>query len=704
MPRAARAFDTALATTGDAGGHAGSGSPDVIIDNQAALRAGDGGASFQASGGSTGVFIDGLPALRLGDGTQHGDLQGEIAHGSPDVLIGDRRPGTPRARPHDKSVALHVTDALGRPVHEVAVSTLCPHEDRPAQTVDGTTTIGGLCDATTLSVHKSLQQGAWDPGASRGAHPQVTTRKAKAASAGSGDPVTGGAGLPGDPSGSGAVVTAPAPSGTPTSGAGVHVPKASGPTQVVLATTHNWVQLVYEAFGQKMPTGSKELALLGVRGASLAAATPKAKLPEATLEADAGKGDLADVVFTTGTHAASGYGDLLFCAWTDASVHHRQYVEVFECDIDASPGPTGPLHLPFLLEGKLFHARPGPFDGAHPGNDVALHVFEGTHEPQPPKEPSPEEVIAKAMSQRGITESPAGSNNVLYGRWYGDNYQPWCAMFVSWCFAQIGMPFIRYSYCPYGIDDFKSGAFGTWLGPVSHAEPGDIVFYQWNGPGTDSDHTGIVVHDDASYLTTVEGNTSADNNGSQSNGGGVYLRHRDRHGLELGGLIAGFGRPKYPKPVTVPRHYVRWGNEGAKVHGASINGSTMLRHHYWETKHGKQVPDPAATRYRRFMQLYNEAKNKGEIPYLVVSSSYVETYADWVTALAQSPGATPKPGSVLLESGLVAPAGHPGHYLPSFISKAYADKVLARAKAMHDHHAAAQLRDALLGATFTVSK
>src|SRR5262249_28116430 len=154
------------------------------------------------------------------------------------------------------------------------------------------------------------------------------------------------------------VVQAPAPSGTSTGGASVTIPKPKGPTQVVLPTTHNWVELVYEAFGERLPTGPKDLALLGVRGASLAPAVPAKKEPEGTLEVEAAHGELAHVDFTREAHTQTGYGDLLFCVWTDKTVHHAQHVDVFECDIDASPG-HGTLHLPFLLEGKLFHATPG---------------------------------------------------------------------------------------------------------------------------------------------------------------------------------------------------------------------------------------------------------------------------------------------------------------------------------------------------------
>jgi len=475
----------------------------------------------------------------------------------------------------------------------------------------------------------------------------------------------------------------------------------------VLPTTHNWVQLVYEAFGEHLPTGPNDLALLGVRGASLAPAVPKAKTPEGNLEAEAAAGDVSDVDFTRGPHEATEYGDLLFCVWTDTSVHHAQHVDVFECDIDASAG-KGSLHLPFLVEGTLFHATPGPYDKKYPGKDVALHVFEGKHEPKPPKEPTAEDVIHLALTQKGITENPPGSNIVKFGAWYGDNGQSWCAMFVSWVFDHAGMPFIHYAYCPYGAADFQSGAYGTWHGGDAHAEPGDIVFYQWSGPNHAAtqaernaaiEHTGIVIHDDGSYITTIEGNTTPPGGtGDQGNGGGVYVRTRPKDDT-----VAGFGRPKYPKPATLPTSFVRWGSEAPKIRSGSSAGSTLLHHHYFHAEHGKQVPDPAATRYRRFMHLYNQAKNKREIPYLVVSSRYVESYGDWVTALADKPTEKPTPATVIRRSGLVSPEGHPGRYLPSYMSKAYADRVLKHAGEMHDKKAAAKLREELLASLLKIS-
>ena len=46
-------------------------------------------------------------------------------------------------------------------------------------------------------------------------------------------------------------------------------------------------------------------------------------------------------------------------------------------------------------------------------------------------------VIDAAQNEVGYQET--GNNDTKYGKWYGLNNQPWCAMFVSWCFAQADL-------------------------------------------------------------------------------------------------------------------------------------------------------------------------------------------------------------------------------------------------------------------------
>lgn len=136
-----------------------------------------------------------------------------------------------------------------------------------------------------------------------------------------------------------------------------------------------------------------------------------------------------------------------------------------------------------------------------------------------------EAALARAMTQIGIKESPAGSNNTKYGSWYGMNSQPWCAMFVTWCFDLEGSSsFVqgsRYSYVPYIVNDASAHRYGLSL--TSNPIPGDVVCYDFDGSAYD--HVGIFEDGNTTSWTAVEGNTSTSNN---SNGGEVMRRSRSK--------------------------------------------------------------------------------------------------------------------------------------------------------------------------------
>jgi len=135
--------------------------------------------------------------------------------------------------------------------------------------------------------------------------------------------------------------------------------------------------------------------------------------------------------------------------------------------------------------------------------------------------------IAKSQ----IDYQETGNNDTMYGKWYGLNNQPWCAIFVSWCYDQASL--VKkvaaqnkkgFASCDAGLKWFVKQ---NKLIPVGDAQEGDIVFFQFDND-TQPDHVGIVVKNmkRIKTLRTIEGNTSSDNNGSQSNGGGVYLKKR----------------------------------------------------------------------------------------------------------------------------------------------------------------------------------
>lgn len=133
------------------------------------------------------------------------------------------------------------------------------------------------------------------------------------------------------------------------------------------------------------------------------------------------------------------------------------------------------------------------------------------------------------------------NNDNLYGKWYGLNNQPWCAMFISWCYAQAGLvekvaasSKKGFASCDAGLKWFSK--HGKII-PIGQAKANDIAFFQFDAD-VEPDHVGIVAKNDGKkYLWVWEGNTSADKGGSQSNGDGVYLKKRAYS------LIMGVARP-----------------------------------------------------------------------------------------------------------------------------------------------------------------
>jgi CHAP domain len=134
--------------------------------------------------------------------------------------------------------------------------------------------------------------------------------------------------------------------------------------------------------------------------------------------------------------------------------------------------------------------------------------------------------LDKARSFLGYLEQPAGTNGNMFGAWYGMNYEPWCAMFVAYCFEHVanGSPSFaagsRYSYVPYVVSDARAGRNG--LATTSDPIPGDLCCFDWQRDGI-FDHIGIFEAGEPHDFDAIEGNTSTSN---QSNGGQVMRRAR----------------------------------------------------------------------------------------------------------------------------------------------------------------------------------
>jgi len=140
--------------------------------------------------------------------------------------------------------------------------------------------------------------------------------------------------------------------------------------------------------------------------------------------------------------------------------------------------------------------------------------------------------LVEALRHVGVRESPPGSNRTMFGRWYGVDGVPWCAIFVSYCFSVgAGVTLCRgwhgAGVSPRGVayvPTLEAWLRGTGRSLAAGVPPaaGDLVVFDWDGGLPD--HVGIVVAArTGGRLDTVEGNTAV---GNDSDGGEVMRRRR----------------------------------------------------------------------------------------------------------------------------------------------------------------------------------
>lgn len=144
-------------------------------------------------------------------------------------------------------------------------------------------------------------------------------------------------------------------------------------------------------------------------------------------------------------------------------------------------------------------------------------------------------VLFAAASQVGITESPAGSNRVkyntaYYGREVSGSAYPWCMAFVWWVFRQAGLSLYQTASCSAMVGRYKAQAPGQVI--RGNYRPGDIVFFDFTGRRSKTEHVGIVAKVRADgTLETIEGNTGS---GNDANGGAVMRRVRKTYLVTCG--------------------------------------------------------------------------------------------------------------------------------------------------------------------------
>lgn len=152
------------------------------------------------------------------------------------------------------------------------------------------------------------------------------------------------------------------------------------------------------------------------------------------------------------------------------------------------------------------------------------------------------------LAQVGTTETPYGSNRgPLVSAWqkvFGIDGEPWCGAFQGNGLMRANVAVDRsIVYVPSIITNGKAALAGMRLViPIAFARAGDLVCFDWNYDGV-FDHVGMVRkdYDGKGTLYTVEGNTSFDTAGDQSNGGCVALKAR----AVTGGGNLTIVRPRY---------------------------------------------------------------------------------------------------------------------------------------------------------------
>lgn len=178
-------------------------------------------------------------------------------------------------------------------------------------------------------------------------------------------------------------------------------------------------------------------------------------------------------------------------------------------------------------------------------------------------------LIHIALRENGTKEQ--GTNVQKYGAWYPNNGQPWCAMFVSWCWYQAGLTndiLLKYQGCYAGMkwctemgimhfvqdytfpEQLANGASSTQYAENYKPVAGDIIFFLSAGMG----HTGIAIHSDDNYLYTIEGNTSDQ----------VAIKRWSLNDAR----ITGYAHPKYPE-YSGEREDFSW------IATKKVNGSYM---------------------------------------------------------------------------------------------------------------------------------
>jgi hypothetical protein len=132
------------------------------------------------------------------------------------------------------------------------------------------------------------------------------------------------------------------------------------------------------------------------------------------------------------------------------------------------------------------------------------------------------------IAKKEIGYKEGTNNDNKYGVWYGMNHQPWCMIFVVWCFYQAGLQGKILKTA--GVEALEAWAIKNKLiVPIDQIQANDLLLFDWDHAGH-AEHIEIAAGkiDAKTHLVpTVGGNTGPDHVGvNQSNGDGVYSKVR----------------------------------------------------------------------------------------------------------------------------------------------------------------------------------
>lgn len=197
------------------------------------------------------------------------------------------------------------------------------------------------------------------------------------------------------------------------------------------------------------------------------------------------------------------------------------------------------------------------------------------------------DVLNVARSQIGFHEG--ASNENPYGDWYGVPNAPYCAMGISWCFAQVGLSHLiaaqtpkGFSYNPAALPWFQRQ--GLVVNKMQ-GQPGDLVFFDWNGDGV-VDHVEMLEAASPGGITTIGFNTGSPNDPTKE---GCWQLHRNYL------FIMAIVRPRYPVPLK-PTTSISTGKKATAsvAAGASaLTGGMLVTHP--GTTNGTTVTSPSIT-------------------------------------------------------------------------------------------------------------